>query len=108
MTLNFDRLVEQALRTEGIEPTVIASPADVAGMAPLHMLECCVVHLHGDYLNPASMLNTTAELSVYDPGTLKLLHRILEDYGLIIAGWSLRSIGGSAGWGGKCRGRDLL
>ncbi|WP_169807854.1 SIR2 family protein [Actinomadura hibisca] len=88
VTLNFDRLVEQALRAEGIEPTVIASPADVAGMAPLHTLECCVVHLHGDYLNPTSMLNTTDELATYAPGTLKLLERILEDYGLIIAGWS--------------------
>ncbi|GAA1022034.1 hypothetical protein Aple_083990 [Acrocarpospora pleiomorpha] len=88
VTLNFDRLIEQALREEGIEPTVVATPADVIGMAPLHTLDSCVVHLHGDYLNPTSMLNTTTELETYNPSTLKLLHRILEDYGLIIAGWS--------------------
>lgn len=88
VTLNFDRLLEQAIRDEGIEPTIVASSGDVAGLAPLHTLECCIVHLHGDYLNPSSMLNTTAELDVYEPAMLELLCRILRDYGLIIAGWS--------------------
>lgn len=88
VTLNFDRLMEQALRSEGVEPTVVASPADVHGLAPLHTLNCCVIHLHGDYLNPTSMLNTTTELGTYDPATLHLLTRVLEDYGLIVAGWS--------------------
>lgn len=88
MTLNFDRLIEQALRDEGIEPTIISSATDVAGMAPLHTLECCVIHLHGDYLNPTSMLNTADELHGYDPMVAALLRRVLEDYGLIIAGWS--------------------
>ena len=88
ITLNFDRLVEQALRDEGVEPTIVSSPADIEGMAPLHTLDCCVVHLHGDYVNPTTMLNTVAELAAYDPITARLLHRILEDYGLIISGWS--------------------
>lgn len=88
MTLNFDRLMEQAIRSEGIEPTVVASPADAEGLAPLHTLDCCVIHLHGDYLSPASMLNTVSELESYNPAVAKLLRRVLEDYGLIIAGWS--------------------
>lgn len=88
VTLNFDRLIEQALRDEGVEPTIVSSPADINGMAPLHTLDCCVVHLHGDYMNPATMLNTIAELAVYESSTSRLLQRILEDYGLIIAGWS--------------------
>ena len=88
VTLNFDHLMEQALRAEGIEPTVVASPADVEGMAPLHTLECCVVHLHGDYMNPTSMLNTVSELAGYHAATEKLLRVIVENYGLIIAGWS--------------------
>lgn len=88
VTLNFDRLLEQAIRDEGIEPTIVASAGDVAGLAPLHTLQCCIVHLHGDYLNPSSMLNTTTELDVYEPEMLELLRRILRDYGLIIAGWS--------------------
>lgn len=88
VTLNFDRLIEQALREEGIEPTIISSPADVAGMAPLHTLDFCVIHLHGDYLNPTSMLNTADELHGYAPAVSDLLRRVLEDYGLIVAGWS--------------------
>ncbi|MBD8021433.1 SIR2 family protein [Brevibacterium gallinarum] len=88
VTLNFDHLIEQAIRAEGIEPTIVATPADIDGMAPLHTLDCCVIHLHGDYLNPTSMLNTFTELEAYHPSTQRLLQRILEDYGLIIAGWS--------------------
>lgn len=88
VTLNFDRLIERALRDEGIEPTVVASPADINGMAPLHTIDCCVVHLHGDYLNPTSMLNTASELRAYHPSTAKLLQFILENYGLVVAGWS--------------------
>lgn len=90
VTLNFDHLVENAIRAEGIEPTVIATPADIEGMAPLHTIDCCVIHLHGDYLDPTSMLNTVAELEAYHPSTERLLARILEDYGLIIAGWSAK------------------
>lgn len=88
VTLNFDHLMEKALRAEGIEPTVVASPADIEGMSPLHTLDCCVVHLHGDYLTPTTMLNTVTELEAYHPITAGLLRRILEDYGLIVAGWS--------------------
>lgn len=88
VTLNFDHLIEQAIRDEGLEPTIVASPADIMGMAPLHTLDCCVVHLHGDYLDPTSMRNTVEELGEYDPATQHLLERILQDYGLIVAGWS--------------------
>jgi len=88
VTLNFDRLIEQAIRDEGIEPTIVASADDAAGLAPLHTLGCCVIHLHGDYLNPRSMLNTPAELNGYRAPTRRLLLQVLKDYGLIIAGWS--------------------
>lgn len=90
ITLNFDRLIEQALRAAGIEPTVITHPSEIDGMRPLHQLHCVVIHLHGDYKNPDSMLNTENELGKYAPATKKLLGRILEDYGLLIAGWSAK------------------
>lgn len=90
VTLNFDHLIEQAIREEGIEPTVIASPGDIAGMVPLHTMDACVVHLHGDYLHPTSMRNTVEELVGYDELSQGLLERILQDYGLIVAGWSAR------------------
>ncbi|NEA19377.1 SIR2 family protein [Streptomyces halstedii] len=88
LTTNFDRLMETALRQAGIEPTVVAHRDDVVGLAPLHTLPCLVVHVHGDYLNPTSMLNTPEELDAYDPATDALLDRIFDDYGLVIAGWS--------------------
>ncbi|RNI23779.1 SIR2 family protein [Flexivirga caeni] len=88
VTLNFDVLIETALREAGIEPVVVASVADAAGVRPLHTLKCCVVHLHGVYTNPQSMLNTFAELDHYDNARSALLSKILEDYGLIVAGWS--------------------
>jgi hypothetical protein len=88
LTTNFDRLTESALRAEGIEPTIVASPSDVAGLAPLHTQRCLVVHLHGDYLNPSSMLNTADELGTYPPELDRLLDRVFDEYGLIIGGWS--------------------
>ncbi|GAB2939313.1 hypothetical protein GCM10027075_44730 [Streptomyces heilongjiangensis] len=90
MTINFDRLMETALRDVGIEPTVVAHPSDIAGMAPLHTLQCVVIHLHGDYLNPTSMLNTSDELASYAPGLDKLLDQVFDEYGLIISGWSAK------------------
>ncbi|GAA0948540.1 hypothetical protein GCM10009554_46240 [Kribbella koreensis] len=88
LTLNFDRLIEAALRDEGVEPTIVASPGDIEGLAPIHTLQCVVIHLHGDYLNPTAMLNTAEELDTYRPEIDGLLDRVLRDYGLICAGWS--------------------
>ncbi|WP_420313292.1 SIR2 family protein [Streptomyces sp. YS-B37] len=88
LTTNFDRLMETALREAGIEPTVVTNEDDAAGLAPLHTLKGVVVHLHGDYLNPTSMLNTPDELSHYAGPTDALLDRALTEYGLVISGWS--------------------
>lgn len=88
ITMNFDRLFEQALRDLLIEPTVVATDGDAEGLAPLHTVQHCVIHLHGDYLNAISMRNTTDELSGYGPHMTALLSRVLGDYGLLIAGWS--------------------
>ena len=89
VTLNFDRLFETALRQLQIEPVVIATDADAEGMAPLHTIDHCVIHLHGDYRSAASMLNTTKELKVYRPHMQRLLEQVVRDYGLIVAGWSV-------------------
>jgi hypothetical protein len=90
VTTNFDHLLEEAVRDEGLQPVVLATETDVVGMAPLHTLECCILHLHGDYLYPESMLNTVTELSEYRPATAGLLNTILREYGLIVSGWSAR------------------
>jgi hypothetical protein len=88
ITTNFDRLMETALRAEGVEPVVVTSPYDVSGLAPLHAISCLVVHLHGDYLTPSSMLNTVDELNSYPEEVDGLLDRVFDEYGLIVAGWS--------------------
>ncbi|MFF3038900.1 SIR2 family protein [Arthrobacter citreus] len=88
LTLNFDRLMETALKDLGIEPVVISHPSDLHGLAPLHTVPALVVHLHGDYLNPTAMLNTQLELAAYPKHVDEFLDRILFDYGLILVGWS--------------------
>ncbi|MDR7159866.1 SIR2 family protein [Arthrobacter sp. BE255] len=88
LTLNFDRLMEAALRDEGIEPVVVSHPSDIHGLPPLHTLGALVVHLHGDYLNPTAMRNTQQELSGYELHVDQFLDRITFDYGLVLVGWS--------------------
>lgn len=87
VTTNFDHLIENALRDAGVEPAVLSSPEDVIGAAPLDHTSCCVLKLHGDYLDER-IRNTADELSEYPPVLNDLLDRIFEDYGLVVCGWS--------------------
>jgi NAD-dependent SIR2 family protein deacetylase len=87
LTTNFDRLTEIALRDAGVEPTVIASADDAAGAMPLTHAGCVVIKLHGDYLD-TRIRNTPAELAAYDPRLDQYLDRVLDEFGLIIVGWS--------------------
>lgn len=87
VTTNFDRLMENALREQGVEPTVVASADAFAGAEPLTHSRCYVLKLHGDYKD-ARILNTDKELSAYPECYNKLLDRIFDEHGLIICGWS--------------------
>jgi hypothetical protein len=87
LTTNFDRLIEQALEAEGIFPQVIATPTAIDGMEPLAHARCTVIKLHGDYAR-IDQLNTVEELSRYLAPLKALLDRVLDEYGLIINGWS--------------------
>lgn len=87
VTTNFDRLMENALRDTGIEPTVLSSPDQVRGALPLIHVQCCVIKVHGDYLD-TRIRNTPAELRTYPEEFNKLLDRIFEEFGLIVCGWS--------------------
>lgn len=62
VTLNFDHLIEDAIRLEGTDPTIISTPDQFANAVPLHAQQALVVHLHGDYTDASSLLNTTQEL----------------------------------------------
>jgi hypothetical protein len=87
ITTNFDRLIENALREQGVEPTVIASDDDLQGAVPLVHSRCYVIKIHGDYLD-TRIRNTEEELTSYSEAMGALLDRILDEHGLIVCGWS--------------------
>lgn len=87
LTTNFDRLMELALQEEGIVPTVISTPDAAEGALPLVHTKCTVVKLHGDYLD-ARIKNTPTELARYDRRVVRLLDRVLDEFGLVVVGWS--------------------
>jgi len=84
---NFDRLIEDALTAAGVDFDVIASVDALAALGRSVRRKCVVVKLHGDYRD-ARILNTAAELGAYMPEFDVLLDRVLDEYGLIVCGWS--------------------
>ena len=87
LTTNFDRLLEQALEAEGVAPSVLSTPDSLAGTLPLGRTRCTVIKLNGDYLD-TRIKNTPEELAAYDPEVDRLLDRVLDEYGLVVCGWS--------------------
>lgn len=87
ITTNFDRLLENALRERGIEPTIVTDEHSLAGATPLAHARCTIVKVHGDYLD-TRIKNTDAELAAYHPDMDRLIDRIFDEYGLLIVGWS--------------------
>ncbi|TPE59747.1 hypothetical protein FJQ54_12475 [Sandaracinobacter neustonicus] len=87
VTTNFDRLIEQALETRGVVPVIVANADQVAGMLPLVHQTCCVIKVHGDYLD-TRIKNTVPELETYSPAMDRLLDRVFDEFGLILCGWS--------------------
>jgi hypothetical protein len=87
VTTNFDRLMERALELVGIVPTVIDSPDKIEGAIPLIHSHCTIIKLHGDYMD-IRIKNTPEELAQYDERMNKVLDRVLDDYGLLVCGWS--------------------
>lgn len=87
ITTNFDRLMENALRDVGVEPTVVSSEDTLVGAEPLIHASCYILKIHGDYKD-ARILNTDVELGEYPPAFNTLLDRIIDEFGLIVAGWS--------------------
>ena len=95
VTTNVDRLMETALKDEGVEPTILSTLDQVRGALPLIHTRCCVFKVHGDYLD-TGMRNTLPELNEYPPEIDSLLDRIFDEFGLIVCGWS-------AEWDGALR-----
>ncbi len=86
LTTNFDRLLERALDDAGASAQVIATPEGVEGMTPLAHASTTVLKLHGDYAG--AMRNSPEELAVYPEPLRELVGRIIDEYGLIVVGWS--------------------
>lgn len=87
ITTNFDRLLENALREAGVEPTIVSSVDALAGAEPLTHCPCYILKVHGDYKD-TRILNTDDELATYPDEYKGLLARIFDEYGLIVSGWS--------------------
>jgi hypothetical protein len=87
LTTNVDRLLERALEDAGAAPQVIASVADIEGMTPLPHARTTVVKLSGDYTR-LDMRNTASELADYPAEIRELVQRVLDEYGLLVVGWS--------------------
>lgn len=87
ITTNFDRLMEHALDASGVTYQVVASDAAIIGMEPLPHADATVIKLHGDYTS-LEQKNTVEELSTYSRTMSDLLDRVLDEYGLVISGWS--------------------
>ena len=87
LTTNFDRLLEIALDEQGITPDVISTDDALKGAIPYVHLKCTIIKLHGDYRD-TRIKNTPDELAQYSRALKKYLDSILDQFGLIVCGWS--------------------
>lgn len=87
VTTNFDRLLEQALQDRGITATLIHTADAVRGARPLAHTACTIIKVHGDYVD-ARIRNTPEELASYEPELNHLLDQVIDEYGIIVCGWS--------------------
>lgn len=87
VTTNFDRLLENALKDLGEEPTVISNPEHIENSIPLIHSKITIIKINGDYLD-TKFLNIKSELEQYDPRLTNMLRFIFENFGLITCGWS--------------------
>ncbi len=88
ITTNFDRLLESALRSEGVARVeVVSTPDEAANCYPFHAAEAFVLKLHGDWRD-TTLRNSREELAAYPRPLAQLLRRIVSEHGLIVCGWS--------------------
>jgi len=86
LTTNFDRLIERALADAGVPAQVLWTAESLRGMTPLVHAPATVIKLHGDYMS--KMRNAPDELASYPDELRRVLDRVLDEYGLIVVGWS--------------------
>jgi hypothetical protein len=89
ITTNFDRLLERALEDAGLSPIVLSTDAAIASAQPFEHLSHVIIKTNGDYLD-TRIRNTTGELSAYPKATARVLDAIIDNYGLVVCGWSAK------------------
>ena len=87
VTTNFDRLMEQALESEGVAYQVISRANAAAAATPLAHATTTVIKLHGDWAD-LEFRNTIDELEQYPDEWINMLTKVFNEYGLLISGWS--------------------
>lgn len=87
LTTNFDPLLEKALDALNVKYQIISTVDDINGVLPLAHADCTIIKINGDYRD-ARIRNTVAELTKYEEPLERLLDRVLDEYGLIVCGWS--------------------
>lgn len=87
LTTNFDRLIERALAEEGLDPQILSDNAAFKDPVPFMHSPVTVIKLHGDYRH-GKLLNSADELATYPSVLRKLLGRVLDEFGLVVVGWS--------------------
>lgn len=87
VTTNFDRLMEDALRSKDIPYTIISSDEELETSHPREHSNCWVLKLHGDYKR-LNIKNTAKELEKLGDGIEKEFQEIVDRYGLIVMGYS--------------------
>lgn len=87
LTTNFDRLLESSLEEQGIIADIISTDDALSGALPYVHSKCTIVKLHGDYRD-TRIKNTAQELTQYSSELSDYLDRVLDDFRLIVCGWS--------------------
>jgi hypothetical protein len=87
LTTNFDTLLEQALDAAGVPHTVVANGDDAIGAPPYAHGGVFIVKISGDYRD-TRILNTLAELSAIDARLAAYVAHVIDDFGLLVCGWS--------------------
>lgn len=87
LTTNFDQLIEQALRDQGVNPVIISGKETAQGAEPLQHQDAVVVKVNGDY-KQTNVKNLSYELESYSEPVQRIIDRVFQEYGLVVCGWS--------------------
>ncbi|WP_100401404.1 SIR2 family protein [Bacillus sp. FJAT-42315] len=87
VTTNFDRLLEHALDELSIQYQTVYHQTDIEGMKPLAHAQCTILKINGDYRD-TRFKNVTDELDHYSESLESMIHRVFDEYGVIVSGWS--------------------